>query len=381
MKLAGKYLRPLASGYLSFLAVCLAVRAQETPTLRLKNTEVKPLRSLVDEPLLHPVRCDSSGNIYVRTYQYPDPLAAPIRRFTQDGKRLQELSLTQSAEFKERRCQIRDFQISSSGHTFVLVVSRKKNGEGEVEGPVDVSVVDFDEHGELRTKTMLETPPGFIAGQLGVFPDGKFLVGGLKEIATEDSRSDKAVPPRKELYIAAFNQDGHRLNEFRAKEPPIADTSPKASKWAKATPGNAKQKQRSLSEAPAPDDVVIGEDGSAYFFHKVTPPTIYVLSENGEFIRQFSIQRPSAKAAPWWIRALPGLRLLVNFIEDEGDDRSAGQTQYFYVIDAPSGTTIFRYKLLSTDGGVFACYSEPHEFVFLGADPQGFTTIIRTAPK
>jgi hypothetical protein len=72
---------------------------------------------------------------------------------------------------------------------------------------------------------------------------------------------------------------------------------------------------------------------------------------------------------------------MVNFIEDEGEDRSAGQTQYFYVIDSQSGATLFRYKMLSTDGGVFACYSEPYDFVFLGGDLQGFTTIVHAAPK
>jgi hypothetical protein len=335
---------------------------QELPTLQLKNTEVRRLRNLSDESILDPVRCDGGGNIYLRTYQYPDPLAAPVRRFTQEGKRLPELSLMQSDEFKDRRYQIRDFQTGLAGHTFVLVVSTKKNEDGEDLGPVEVSVVNFDEDGKPRTRTKLDAPPDFIAGQLGVFPDGKFVVGGLKVVRAQGYVPQKGVPPPTDLYIASFDQNGHLGAEFHPNPPPA-------------------EKHGTTSPEPAPDDMVVGQDGNAYFFHKTSPPMVYVISENGEFIRQFSMQQPSSKAKPWWIRALPGLKLLVNFIEDEGEDRSAGQTQYFYVMDSQSGATLFRYKMVSTDGGVFACYSEPYDFVFLGGDAQGFNTIVHATPK
>src|SRR5258708_25166113 len=81
-----------------FILAAYTAHAQETPTLQLKNTEVRSVRSLTADPILDPVRCDSSGNIYFRTYQYPDPASAPVRRFTKEGKRLPELSVTPDAE-------------------------------------------------------------------------------------------------------------------------------------------------------------------------------------------------------------------------------------------------------------------------------------------
>jgi hypothetical protein len=380
LKLRAKDSRFLGWALVYFLPYGAAF-PQEIPTLQLKNTEVRPLRNLGDEPILDPVRCDGSGNIYLRTYQYPDPLAAPVRRFTQEGKRLPDLSLVQSDAFKDMRYQIKDFQTGLAGHTFVLVVSTKKNEEGEDFGPVEVSVVNFDEDGKPRTRTKLDTPPEFNAGQLGVFPDGKFVVGGSKAVRRQGYVPQKGEPPPRDLYIASFDQSGHLLVEFHPTPPPVAEASAEAPDSTKVPQVSPKKKQSSASEVSAPNDMVVGQDGNAYFFHKTSPPMVYVISENGEFTRQFYIQLPSSKAKPWWIRALPGLKLLVNFIEDEGADRSSGQIRYFYVVDSQSGATLLRYKTLSTDGGIFACYSEPYDFVFLGGDPQGFTTIVHTAPK
>jgi hypothetical protein len=351
---------------------------------RLKNTEVKQLRDLVIYPITGSIRCDDAGNLYLRTYQEPDSLAAPVRRFTQEGKRLPELSLSQREEFRNKAYQIMDFQTGTAGNTFVLVMSSEKNKDGEAVGPADVSVVEFEENGKPETVTKLDAPAYFSAGQLGVFPDGKFLVGG-------HVRARGHVPPNgvrepTELYIASFNQDGHLIAEFHPTPPPAGKALLETQDAGKTAETSTQEKQSNTKESwsgkgPAPDDMVVGQDGNAYFFHKGAIPVIYVVTENGEFERQFVVPLPSPKARPWDIRSLPGLKVLLSFIEDVSEDRADGQINYFDIIDSQSGETISRYKLLPTDGGILACYSEPYDFVFLGGDLQGFTTIVHATPK
>jgi hypothetical protein len=347
---------------------------------------VKQLRGIADEPITGPVRCDNAGNIYLRTYQYPDPLAAPVRRFTQEGKRLPELSLGEREEFKNKAYQIRDFQTGASGNTFASVTSREKNKDGEWVGPNYVSVVDFDEDGKPDRVIKLDAPADFVAGdQLGVFPDGKFLVGGHKVVRGPGYAPQKGGP-EPEVYIASFNQDGHRIAEFHPTPRPAGKSASETQDAGKTGETSTQEKQSNAKESwsgkgPAPEDIVVGQDGNAYFFHKGTIPVIYVVGENGEFVRQFFVALPSPNARPWLIRSLPGLKLLAAFIEDVSADSSAGQVNYFDIIDSQSGGMISRYKLLPRDGGIFACFSEPYDFVFLGGDPQGFTTIVHASPK
>jgi len=290
-----------------------------------------------------------------------------------------------SDEFKDKRYQIKDFQTGLAGHTFVLVGSTRKDEDGQDFGPVEVSVVDFDESGKPGTRTKLDVSPDFMARQLGVFPDGKFVVGGLKHVRGPGYVPQNGVP-EPEVYIASFNQDGHLIAEFHPTPSPAEETAAETHDAEKTAETSTQQKQSNAKESwsgkgPAPEDMVVGQDGNAYFFHKGAIPVIYVLSENGEFARQFFVPLPSLNARPWHVRSLPGLKLLVVFIEDVSEDPTDGQVQYLDIIDSQSGETISPYKLLPRDGGIFACFSEPYDFVFLGGDPQGFTTIVHASPK
>jgi hypothetical protein len=387
LKLRDNLWRTWLAAIFGFALPLGVTHAQELPTLLLKNTEVKQLRGITDEPITGPIRCDSAGNIYLRTYQEPDSLASPVRRFTQQGKWLPELSLSQREEFKNKAYQIRDFQTGNAGNTFFLVNSWEKNKDGKYIGPapIDVSVVEFDENGKPETVTKLDAPAYFSGGQLGVFPDGKFIVGGSKVVHGPEYLPQKgvAVP---EVYIASFNQDGHLIAEFHPTPPPAGKSASQTHDAGKTAETSTQEKQGNAKEpwsgkGPAPEDMVVGQDGRAYFFHKDATPVIYVVTENGEFERQFFVPLPSANAKPWHVRSLPGLKLLADFIEDVGEDPSAGQIHYLDIIDSQSGETISRYKRLPTEGGIFVCYSEPYDFVFLGGDPQGFTTIVHASPK
>jgi hypothetical protein len=386
LKLRHNLWRTWLAAIFGFVLPLGVAHAQEIPTQLLKNTEVKQLRGIAAEPTTGPIRCDNEGNIYLRTYQEPDPLAAPVLRFTQEGKRLPELSLSQKEEFKNKAYQIMDFQTGASGDTFALVNRREKNKDGEPVGPDDISVVNFDEDGKPDRVIKLDVPAYFSAGQLGVFPDGKFLVGGHKKVVHGPGYVPQKGGPEPEVYIASFNQDGHRIAEFHPTPPPAGESASETHDAGKTAETSTQEKQSNAKEpwsgkGPWPEDMVVGQDGNAYFFHKSAIPVIYVVSENGEFVRQFFVALPSPNAKPWLIRSLPGLKLLAAFIEDVSEDRLAGQINYFDIIDSQSGGMISRYKLLPRDGGIFACYSEPYDFVFLGGDPQGFTTIVHAAPK
>jgi hypothetical protein len=380
LKLRHNIWRTWLAAIFEFVLPLGVAHAQELPTLLLKNTEVKQLRGIADEPITGPIRCDNKGNIYLRTYQYPDPLAAPVRRFTQEGKRLPELSLSEREEFKNKAYQIRDFQTGASGNTFALVTSRVKNKDGEQVGPSDISVVNFDEDGKPDRVIKLDARADFVAGvQLGVSPDGKFLVGGHKVVRGPGYVPQNGVREPTEVYIGSYNQDGHLIAEFHPTPPPAGEAVPETHDARKTAKTDTQEKHS--NDAKGPDDMVVGQDGNAYFFHKGAIPVIYVVTENGEFVRQFFVPLPSPNAKPWQVRSLPGLKLLVAFIEDVSEDTSAGQINYFDIIDSQSGETISRYKLLPRDGGILACYSEPYDFVFLGGDPQGFTTIVHASPK
>jgi hypothetical protein len=365
---------------ISLFTGCLCP-AQEVPTLELKNSEIKVIRNARSDPFLDPVRCDEKGTVYLRTYQYPKPLAAPIHRLSDDGKRLPDLSLTSVQDLSGAEYQVKDFQIASRGDVRLLVASRKVSDD-DTENDAEISIVTFDREGVFRARTKLDSAADFEPVQFAGFPDGKILVLGWVEKIPENYKPQKDVSPPVEPHALIFDASGRMVQEVDITRPG-GTVRPKGSSGRPDSPAKDPDSQGTSTDrwTISGGGLVVGEDGNAYFLHKTNPASVDVISESGQRIRTFSLPAPSPKAQTWWVKPIPGLRLLVNFIEDEGEDKSSGQTQYFYVVDSNSGDVLYRYRIPSTEGGVYACHIPPHTFVFLGSNSDGFLTEVRALPR
>src|SRR6185312_17364155 len=71
---------------LTFFLISIAAAAQQSARLKLTPSDAvsTPQESV---PTRIPLKCDMDGNIYMRGYQLPHPMAAPAVKITTDGKK------------------------------------------------------------------------------------------------------------------------------------------------------------------------------------------------------------------------------------------------------------------------------------------------------
>jgi hypothetical protein len=353
------------------VAISQSPSSKSVVTLNLRNTEVTTLNNQPNDPLTGIAQCDLRGNIYIRTYQYPEPLAAPVIKIAPDKTRLVTAELGKTSEFNGRLFQISDFRVDPKGQVWTLVPSRKDD-------EVTLSIVVFDEDGKFKSQTKLQgelfSPTEFVA-----FASGQILVTGYKQLAPEKGAPpEKSKRPAVEPFTAIFDTSGRVVRELNlpgdVKDP---DTPAKNSQ----KPEKSRENRADVRSAVTETGTSIGDDGNIYLVRMTDQPTVYVISESGELLRHFQVAKPSDTANPLFMRFVGGHRLLFDFVEPIPPDDPGGDTQIFAVIDAESGETLYRYKVAGTSGGAFACYNSDQSFVFLNSTSAGFMTIVKSVAQ
>jgi len=353
------------------VAISQSPSSKSVVTLNLRNTEVTTLNNQPNDPLTGIAQCDRRGNIYFRTYQYPEPLAAPVIKIAPDKTRLVTAELGKTSEFNGRLFQISDFRVDPKGQVWTLVPSRKDD-------EVTLSIVVFDEDGKFKSQTKLQgelfSPTEFVA-----FASGQILVTGYKQLAPEKGAPpEKSKRPAVEPFTAIFDTSGRVVRELNlpgdVKEP---DTPAKNSPKSEKSPENRADVRSAVTET----GTSIGDDGNVYLVRTTNLPTVYVISESGELLRHFQVDKPSDTANPLFMRFVGGHRLLFDFVEPVPPDNPGGDTQIFAVVDAESGETLYRYRVAGTSGGAFACYNSDQSFVFLNSTSAGFMTIVKAVAQ
>ncbi len=363
-----------ASALFPGMAVCQSPSSEASPTLNLRNTDTITLNNQPNDPIIGIVQCDQRGNIYFRTYQYPEPLAAPVVKITPDKTRSVTAPLGQTAEFNGRQFQILDFHVDQRGQVWALIPSRKDDD-------VTLSVVVFDEDGKFKSQIKLQSKL-FNPAELVPLPSGQFLVTGFTQSASDKSATPpRGIPPTAEPFTAIFDASGRVVKELNLPGDIENSGAP-----AKTSPQSAPQPDSPKSKLDARSAVMetgttTGDDGNIYVMRKTNPPTVYVVSETGDLIRHFQVEKPTEAASPLFMRFVSNHRLLFDFVEPVPANAPGGDTQIFTVVSADSGETLYRYKVSGASGGAFACYKPDQTFTFLNSTPAGFMTIVKSVAQ
>jgi len=340
-------------------------------TLNLQDKEVTTLNNQPNDPVVGNVQCDLRGNIYFRTYQYPNPLAAPVIKIAPDKTHFVTAELGKAPEFNGSLFQISDFRVDPKGQVWTLVMSRKDD-------KVTISIVVFDEDGKFKSQTKLQGEL-FSPTELVPFTSGQILVTGYKRLAPEKSTPpEEGKPSAVEPFTAIFDTSGKIVRELNlpgdVKE---LDTPTKNSQKPEKSP----ERKADVRSAVTETGTSIGDDGNIYLLRKSDQPMVYVISQTGEPLRHFRVDKPSDNADLLFMHFVGGHRLLFDFVEPVPPGAPGGDTQIFAVIDAELGETLYRYRVAGTSGGAFACYNPDQSFVFLNSTSTGFMTIVKSVAQ
>ncbi len=166
----------------------------QEPTRSLGRLEVDktiPIGNEFARPLMVPVKCDASGSVYLRGYQFPTPLAAPVIKVRPDGRVQGEF---RASEPDFRDAAVMDFGVLPDGNIVELAST--------VGG---VYTLLFDQDGKFRSSAKLATPEGFLPRELGLFSPTRFLVAGTI------TKEDVVIRP----FAGIFDDSGQLIRELK----------------------------------------------------------------------------------------------------------------------------------------------------------------------
>lgn len=313
-----------------------------TLTLMIKNTVQVPSQSR--RPVMEPVRCDSEGNVYVRGYQFPRPKAAPVLKFSADGKNVVTFSLDSAPGFA-KGTPFDAFAVGPRGEVFVLTFKNKD----------ELDLVSFRKDGEYDSAAKVELL--FIPAQVVVFPSGEFLASGV-------GVPNKEGGPVGEPLTAMFDRNGRLITKVARGAGTTSEQQ-----QSKAQPGQLPP-QVSLAKAE------VGDDGNVYLMGSAVRPTVLVISPAGKVVRRLELRPPSPAAKPWAMK-VGGGKIIIEFTETDNHGQQA--TTGFSAYDAEDGNLSAEYVSPPELGGALACYS-PNGFTFLSAR-NGHFAIIKAVPR
>ncbi len=334
-----------------------ALSAQQPPELLLRVRETVPISAEDAVAIMHPIKCDSRGNLYVR---YTDPvgrhLASPVMRISREGKRTAEFRLEAAPGF-ENAGTFDDFAVDLRGKVY-LVANRVIR-----EQPLKVEqvIVGYESDGDHDSTIKLEA--FFQPAQLAVFLSGEFLASGEKLTETNADIQAGGKP-----FTGIFDRHGALVAEVTLPDDVEAEqgAEPKLGETPQRLP--VAEFRRALSEGNA----VAAEDGNIYLMRATSKPLIYVVSPRGDVVRRLVITPPAEHARAITMQAAAG-KVVVMFVERHASGRF--KRHVFAVADWHTGETIAHYVDTPEIGGALACYT-PNGFTFLGSKDDQW--VIRT---
>jgi hypothetical protein len=323
----------------------VAVRAQDKPRVELVPGEAVRVVNELSRPIMVPVKCDSQGGLYLRSYQYPRPSAAPILRISRDGKDKTLFSLASVKGLED--AQLVDFAVGLRGEVYVLALTKDDR-------PV---LAVFRSDGQYDSTVPLVA--GLEPSSLGLFSSGDLLITGFEN-------SPSGTPPRR-AFTAIFEKTGRLIKKITLED----DAHPKKEAVPGEKGGQPPPEDSDFVDAVSLGTVAPSEDGNVYLMRHMAAPVVYAISPSGAVLRRMVLSPPADNFRPITMKTAAG-RLAVMF--EENDPKGQYAQAIFSLYDAMTGEEIVDLLSSLKVGGAFACFT-PAGFSFLTSSSEGWLTI------
>ena len=285
-----------------------------------------------------PLRCDSDGNLYLRTDSGSVPA---IHKLNAKGEKLALFEVSSNPDLKD-----------VEGHDFALDVDGGELYELVYPGRY---VFVYKSDGTFKTAVKLKPGFPFSPKKISVFASGQFLISGEKY----DANLTGVGWP----FTGIFAADGSLLKELEIGDERDLHEMAASGDTLVAPPDNAKG-----NRAVDNGQVEIGSDWNAYVMRWTNPAIFYAISPGGEVVRRFAVDPAESVYRPAAMHVHKN-RIAVLFVKKQSDDK------LLKVVDL-EGQEIANYDEFDINGkaqgamsAAFACYTEnPTRFVFLGAN-------------
>jgi hypothetical protein len=335
-------LHPFPLGKLSVLFFCSVLFSYSSyPQTTLQLTDVRHVETAESyaAAIRMPIKCDESGNIYLRGFQAFDTGLAPIMRISAAGKKDVLFSAPTHGGFTP--VEIFNFQPITGGELAMVVGAREK----------DMFLLRLGRDGSFQSKAKLEKP--LLVYSMFVFPNGNLLLSG-----TTIEENNKSL-------IASYLYDagGRFLRKL------IFDEDVELNKKLVTAEEPGEQIAESAAKLSIESSTIgfSSPDGNSYLVRGVSKPLIYVLNSGGEIVRKFRIPSPLGGAqleSAFFVNE----RILALFVkrDKEGNLEKAISSLH----NATDGTQLLAYSVPSEAGATLAC-ATPNELTFLTSKNKG----------
>ncbi len=309
--------------------------------------------------------CDATGDIYLEAWGDQ----TPITKLSSEGRALARFSLDSAPDPELKHGWLQSFSVDPWGNMFALV-SNWNSGRA--------FIVEFDDEGKYEQTVELKAK-GIFPYHIAVFPTHDFLLTGVKVGSTALPKGASQSNFFTGSFTTVFDPRGEVVKEVSFPE----DTSKKEA---------AKDRGAGLSGPNSRDNafaMVIGEggaipapDGNVYLVRASQSPLVYVISSQGEVIRQMVLD-PPAPGLSAWLRGMAAGKLILSFQKASRGPRHGvsvpAVTEWYSLYDAQTGEHLIDYKVSPELKGAFVC-STGNDFIFL-ANQDRRTFLIHAKPR
>jgi len=174
------------------------------------------------------------------------------------------------------------FDVDADGTVYALVYTRENGKQRDKQPPVPQYYIErFNSDGSADSVVHLDHPPGAGAVgidpyQFGIFPDGSFILAGIRWDA----------PTKAEAFTAVYSSSGKFIRSVALPDDVPGDQTLKAE--------HASTAQRdAASSAVMLGSIVSSPDGNVYLLRNSQPVRIYGVDSSGEVVKHFQLSPPS----------------------------------------------------------------------------------------
>jgi hypothetical protein len=318
-------------------------------TLTLRPTSSIDIASEKGGAFMNPAKCDAEGSLFIRKLASDRPLLGPVVKIDSDGKRT---ALFDPVAFSELGLIRADgFSPASDGGMDQIANTGGLNPS--------YYVLHFSADGSRSSSTLLDAD--FEVYTFAAFPDGNFLVSGVKRNAQDKNDRGRNL-------TAVFSGNGRELTQLSfLRKTGVGKTL--------AQKGVSQEKQ---DQDPLPtldlEYAEVGSDGNVYAMQYSSPAVVYVIASSGKILKKVKVASPVPDGLPGDFH-ISGNRLAISF--EQKNERHT-----LAIADAQTGRKIASYDESTGAGTSFSCFSANDDlFTFLKLGEGSELGVIRAEPQ
>lgn len=342
---------------LLFFAEALSSRrGQQVPQLHLQVTDTAAVPGTYANATLNALRCDASGNVYLRFYDPGAVFQAPVVRVSADGESKQIFSLDAVQGFRD--ADITAFAVAPDGSVVLAVWGPKVN---------DANILSFKSDGTFEPDATIEMGSRDTY-QMALFSNGNILASGTQDAAPYG----KDGPTVSTVFTQVLDGTGRVVKDLTL---PGDYSPPKPSE---------PEFKKTIGRQPAEitlGDAVSASDGNVYLARHFGDLTIYVIASDGSLVRKLTLKPPTSSAQAHGgihFSAEGGGQLAVLFSVPTGGLSTGGRLISIY--SATTGDRLIDYDAPRQVGAGLACYT-PNGLTFIASTKQHQFEVNRVRPE